>query len=256
MSESVIFCEGYHDRAFWQGWLLYLGCVDPGAPAPGSSRRGVVRDPWKDKVEAGQHAYHTKGGHFLRVVPCKGKQNLLPLARDRLNKRTGKSLVRLVLCVDPDGLASAGGSVAVGLRAQDVLLDVRRHADANAVRNSDDEIEVDGGATKVSLVRLEATDPPNPALPDQETLERLTCSAIAAAYPARAQVIAAWLASRPAPPPSDPKEHAWSYMAGWYAAHGCENFYANLWNDPNIVRELETRLRASGAWQIAQALAT
>jgi hypothetical protein len=44
-------------------------------------------------------------------------------------------------------------------------------------------------------------------------------------------------------------------MAGWYAEHACENFYSSLWNDTAILRELETRLRASGAWQIGTALA-
>lgn len=35
MSESVIYCEGYHDRAFWMGWLGHLGCVDPAHLIPG-----------------------------------------------------------------------------------------------------------------------------------------------------------------------------------------------------------------------------
>jgi hypothetical protein len=43
--ESVIFCEGYHDRAFWSGWLLHLDCVDPGR-VPEKSFRNIVKDPW------------------------------------------------------------------------------------------------------------------------------------------------------------------------------------------------------------------
>jgi hypothetical protein len=113
------------------------------------------------------------------------------------------------------------------------------------------EIQIDGGKTVVCLIRWEVADASEPALPDQQTLERLACSAVVAAYPARMAAVAAWLNSRPAPPGADPKDHAWSYMAGWYAEHGCENFYGNLWNDPAIVAELERRLRASGAWQIA-----
>jgi hypothetical protein len=121
--------------------------------------------------------------------------------------------------------------------------------------NADGEIEVDGGATPVSLIRWEVNDPSSLALPDQETLERLVCAAIVAAYPARGRPVADWLAARPTPPAPDPKEHAWSYMAGWDAEHRCEFFYSHVWNDPNLVRELETRLRASGAWQIAERLA-
>jgi hypothetical protein len=256
MSESIVLCEGFHDRAFWRGWLGYLGCTDPGAPPPGSHRRAAVHDPWNDKVQAGQYAYHSRSGHFLRVVPCGGKQYLLPTARDRLSNRTRKRLVRLVLCVDPDTSATGGAGSATGLKRQDVEQHVRQHTDPNAQVNANGEIEVDGGATRVSLVRWEVADPSHPALPDQQALERLACSAIIAAYPARAKAVGDWLASRPTPPSADPKEHAWSYMAGWYAGHNCENFYTNLWNDPRIVAELQSRLQASGAWQIVAAMAT
>jgi hypothetical protein len=44
-------------------------------------------------------------------------------------------------------------------------------------------------------------------------------------------------------------------MAGWYAQFGCEAFYSNLWKDPHLASELESRLRSSGAWQIAETLA-
>jgi len=38
---------------------------------------------------------------------------------------------------------------------------------------------------------------------------------MAAACPARAESVQNWLDARPMPPGADPKEHAWSYMAGW-----------------------------------------
>jgi hypothetical protein len=44
-------------------------------------------------------------------------------------------------------------------------------------------------------------------------------------------------------------------MAGWYAEHGCEAFYSNLWHDPRVIAELKTRLQFTGAWQIATMLA-
>jgi hypothetical protein len=50
VSENRILCEGYHDRAFWAGWLLRLGCVDPGA---GSEARLVIYDPWNTPVTKG-----------------------------------------------------------------------------------------------------------------------------------------------------------------------------------------------------------
>jgi hypothetical protein len=254
MSESVILCEGYHDRAFWKGWLTHLRCTDPGVPLPGNSRRRDIIDPWNTRVVGGQYAYLSPTSQFLRIVPCHGdKSKILAFAKDRLIQRTRKPLARLVINVDADTTAS-GAQTATGLQSRDVERFVQSTIDPQATRNPTGEIEVDGGQTVVCLVRWEVTDPPDPALPDQQTLERLTCAAIVAAYPARKAAVTAWLTSRPAPPAASPKEHAWSFMAGWYAEHACENFYSSLWNDPGILRELETRLTASGAWQIATAL--
>jgi hypothetical protein len=162
-------------------------------------------------------------------------------------------LVRLVINIDSDVTASGTSTGTTGLRGQDVEQLVRTF-DPAATLNPDGEIEVDGGATKVSLIRWEVNDPPAQGLPDQQTLERLASAALIAAYPARATAVQNWLDSRPNPPPRDAKDHAWSYMAGWYASHGCEAFYSNLWNDAGVVSELQTRLRGSGAWQIAEKL--
>ena len=41
MSESVIFCEGYQDRAFWAGWLESLGCDNLGRRPAGMGRTGI-----------------------------------------------------------------------------------------------------------------------------------------------------------------------------------------------------------------------
>ena len=116
MSETRILCEGYHDRAFWKGWLLYLGCSDAAfKPGPGVK----ARDPWKKPVAGGHFAYHSKSGGFLRVVPFSGKTNVLPEAKARLDLRVTRPLPRLVINIDPDVLTA--GSVATGLRLQDVL---------------------------------------------------------------------------------------------------------------------------------------
>ncbi len=102
MSESIVYCEGYHDRAFWMGWLNHLGCVDPGSPPPGRTGRIPILDPWKTEVKGGQYAYHSRSGKFIRVVPCHGKTNILPLVRNRLNQRTTKPISRLVINIDSD----------------------------------------------------------------------------------------------------------------------------------------------------------
>jgi hypothetical protein len=163
--------------------------------------------------------------------------------------------LRLVINIDSDVTASGGRIAPSGLQRSDVEQMVRTFDPAAAV-NADGEIGLDAGATTVSLVRWEVADPPAPGLPDQQTLERLVSAAMTAAYPARATSVQTWLDARPAPPSADPKEHAWSYMSGWYAEHGCEAFYSNLWNDPRVVAELDARLRSSGAWQIVVMLAS
>lgn len=255
MSESVIYCEGYHDRAFWAGWLTHLGCVDPGIPPPGRTGRVNVFDPWNTKVAGGQYAYHSQSGQFIRVVPCHGKTKILPQVRNRLQQRSTKPFLRLVINIDSDMTASGGRTAPSGLQRPDVE-QVIRTFDPAATVNAANEIELDGGASAVSLVRWEVSDPPAPGLPDQQTLERLASAAMAAAYPARAVAVQSWLDARPTPPSPDPKEHAWSYMTGWNADHGCEAFYSNLWKDPRVVTELDARLRSSGAWQIAATLAS
>ena len=249
MSESVILCEGFYDRAFWDGWLTSLGCncdgFKPGTPG------FPALDPWGDPVRRGQFAYRSKSGSFVRARPCNGKGNVLQEARIRLTQRTTKRLLRLVVNVDVDTSAAGTSPRLTGLRQQDVFHEVQQ-TDPSATVNADGNIEVDSGATMVALIRWEANDPPAPGLPDQQTLERLVSAALAAAYPPRAKAVQDWLNARPGCPPPDPKEHAWSYMAGWYAGHGCEDFYSNLWRDAGVVRELESRLRSSGAWQIAE----
>jgi hypothetical protein len=255
MSESVILCEGYHDRAFWAGWLTHLGCTDPGIPSVGRTTRSQVLDPWNTPVTGGHFAYHSRSAQFVRIVPCHGKSKVLQAARFRLGQRGLKPLIRLVINVDSDVAASGTSTGTTGLRRQDVEQLVRNTFDPAATVNADGEIEVDGGATRVTLIRWEVNDPPARGLPDQQTLERLVSAALAAAYPGRATALQDWLDSRPGPPPADPKDHAWSYMAGWYAEQGSEFFYSNLWRDAGVVNQLESRLRSSGAWQIGETLA-
>lgn len=252
MTASVLLCEGYHDRAFWSGLLTHLGCIDPGQPM-GSSRRSQVLDPWGGVVRGGLYAYHSLRGDFIVVVPCHGKQNVLPAARNYLRQRGAQPLVRLVLNVDADASAAVPGSA--GLKRVDVENELRQ-IDSAAKMNADGEIEIDSGATKVSLIRWETSDVAQDGLPEQQTLERLVSAALIAAYPARAKAVQSWLNSRPEPPAVSPKDHAWSYMAGWYAELGCDAFYAHVWKDAAVVQELELRLRASGAWRIAELLST
>jgi hypothetical protein len=255
MSESIVLCEGYHDRAFWKGWLEYLGCSDPGISPAATTRRGPICDPWKDVVSGGQYAYLSKSGAFVRIRPCNGKSNILREARIRLNRRTTKAVLRVVINVDSDLTAGGANAPRTGLQLANVE-QLARTFDPSAAINADGEIDLDNGLTKISLVRWEVSDPPNRGLPDQQTLERLVSAALAVVYPGRAASVQSWLDARPDKPGVDPKEHAWSYMAGWYAENGCEAFYSKLWTDSKVVAELQSRLLSSGAWRIAELLAT
>ena len=259
--ESVILCEGYHDRAFWAGWLEHLGCTDPGRP-PGSAGRVAVLDPWGHQVTRGQFGYHSKSGKFIRIFPCEGdRKKVLREARSRLDEERQRlrqqaaesRLARLVLNVDPDVNAD-GTSAQTGFRHQDLWAVVQEY-DPSAAKDEHGDFALFDSRILVSLVRWETSDQPGGGLPNQQTLERLACAAVVAAYPARGTAVQNWLDSRPDGLKAGPKEFAWSHMAGWYAEFGCEPFYRNLWRDKRVVAELRSRLAQCGAWRVAEASA-
>jgi len=251
--ESVILCEGYHDRAFWAEWLKKLRCVDPRDTAQPMLEPLDVRDPWGGRVIRGQFGFWNSKGAFIRVQPCDGKGNLLPEARRRLRARSDRRLAHLVLCVDADLPAGLSNGPAPPTSAN--LAPVVREFDEQSRQNDDGEWILDNGGTLVSHVCWRTDDPSADALPETQTLERLICAAIAAAYPARSSAVTAWLRSRPDPPAPSVKEFSWSHMAGWYAEHGCEDFYRQVWRDDAIAAQLRERLTACGAWRVAAALA-
>lgn len=254
MSESYLLCEGYQDRAFWAGLLLHLGCSDPGS-RPGG-KRATFADPWGLAVRGGEYAYYSRSGHFIRVVPAMGKDQIAPLTKNRLKQRTQKTIRRLVINVDSDHNADGTPSLASPL-TRGTLETLVRSFDPTAVVNADGDLEMDSAATKVSLVPWESPDPVSPGIPNQHTMERLICAAIMSAYPPRGPAVQTWLDSRPEAPVAGPKEYAWSYLAGWHADTGSyDGFCTRLWKDPQIVAQLEPRLKACGAWRVAESLAS
>lgn len=247
--QSIILCEGFHDRAFWQGWLLAQNFKDPGV-RPGSAR-APVQDPWGRTVARGQFAFIAPSGHFVRVVPCGGRPKMLPEARLCLKQRAINPLVCLVLNVDTDEDVEGPTS---GAQFLGDLFKFARSEDETAALAGPGAITMDQGKTTISSVRWTVDDPATRGTPNQQTLERLVCCSLASAFPQRADSVQSWLDSRPDAPPAGVKEYAWSYMAGWNAEHGCEQFFAGLWRIPEVAQELEKRLRASGAWEIVETL--
>lgn len=249
--ESVVFCEGFHDRAFWKGWLLGLGCTDPGVPPPGATTRAPVFDPWNGPVTRGRFAFRSPTGHFIQVSPCSGKTNILPLVRQRLKKHATEPVRHIIVNEDSDLPAGAFPGIATPASVEAVV----KQFDPAATQVATGEWQLYGATVTVSLVLWSAPDPPTDGVPNLQTLERLVAAAICAAHGGRGVAVRDWLASRPNPPSQDVKEFAWSYMAGWYAAMGGEGFYSSLWRDPAIATELQSRLQASGAWAQVQAFA-
>lgn len=70
--ETVILCEGYHDRAFWSGWLLHLGCTDPGLPKPGRTGRQEVVDAGGRTVKGGDFMFLTSAIITYASCPAEG----------------------------------------------------------------------------------------------------------------------------------------------------------------------------------------
>jgi len=252
-SQSLIICEGYHDRAFWAGILLASGCKDIGDR--GQRGRFPVRDPDGKPVVGGDFGFFSGSGGFIRVTPAHGSDNILPLLTEKLEGRKSKPFIRIVVNVDSDLMAD-GSNASVSLSREAVLGAVRGF-EPEAVFNSEGEIKIEAGATTVHLVPWAASDPATRGVPHQQTMERVICAALNSLYPARGEAVEKWLESRPEGPVVGPKAYAWSYLAGWYAEEtgSYDGFCQMIWNRGEIAGQLRSRLEACGVWRVAQILA-
>ena len=248
-AESYILCEGYHDRAFWAGLLKHFNCIDPGFATGTHTHRDFIYDPWSAEVKGGQYAFHSRSGHFIRVVPAHGKDNLKPFARQRRALRGQKTLTRLLVNTDSDRDADETTNTMSPISFDSLLL-LAQEFDPAAVAQGTHRINMDNGQTTVVLAEWSASDEVLDGIPNQNTLERLISAAIIAVHPEYGPAVENWLRSRPSPPPPNPKEHAFSYLAGWYADRGSyEALCTTLWGDPAIAQELETRVRSLPFWE-------
>jgi hypothetical protein len=176
----------------------------------------------------------------------------LRTADDRLKRRFAEKLHCLVVNVDSD--ADASESAAPDSPAVQAVVNlVARHGKWQKEQNGD--LRLEDGTLVTAPVCWSAPDPGVPGIPTKQTLERLVCSAILAVYPDRGPAVQNWLDSRPAAPLAGPKEYAWSYMAGWYAEFGSDSFFREIWRDEGVAQQLESRLKACGAWRIGEMLA-
>jgi hypothetical protein len=251
--ESVIVCEGYHDRAFLRGLLVLRGCEE------------LKNKPYRDGKRVtgkGQYAFRTPRGGWLRVAPAGTDSKLLGDSETILQARMTSPLSHLVVVRDDDRPAStsdtadaaappAPDAVRASLEAWAAKLGARRVAGA-------DEFDLDGGLrpTRLSFVIWRAPDAASSHLPAKQTLERLVCAAIVDAYGPRGTAVEAWLASRPGPPSGEKlhKSHAASHMAGWFSDRGYEGLFDAVWEDVAIREKLLHRLAVIGASRVIDAL--
>jgi hypothetical protein len=249
--ESIILCEGYHDRAFLSGLLEHHGC---------QSLKGKPYRGHKPLTGKGQYTFVTPHGGWLRLVPVDGDKNLLNAANTELIARETSALRHVVLVRDDDTIAAKEmeQSSANAPNQREALENWARHTlRATAIEGTDD-FQLDAGIipTRISFLFWCARDAHNDYLPPKQTLERLVCAAIAEAYPARCTSVADFIAARPAPPTGEKlhKSHAASHMAGWYSDRGYEGFFSAVWTDNAIRDALMRRLAEAGVKTILNEL--
>ncbi len=235
--ESIIVCEGYHDRAFLRGWLVH-----------GLSCESLERQPYgphdnRPLTGQGQYGFRSKSGRWLRIVPAKGDTLVSDIANTFVGQLLGNPDANVVLAWDAD--------------------DKDREAQFHSWAKSAGAIETppfyelrdDGGLIRLALLVFRADEDADD-LPVEQTLERLACAAVRDAYPERSRAVFDWLRTRPMPPLGEKrhKSHAASHMAGWYSDAGYEGFFDRIWEDTDVRAALERRLRATGAARIVESM--
>lgn len=225
---SVILCEGYYDRAFWDGYLENSGWIGGASNIPkdphGSTHKGQ-----------GKHAHAHTDGNFVLLVPCEGESKLreafqawLPSLKAYSERTDACDRYQIIVNRDDDSL-EGGENPTRG---------------ADTVRQLLQEAGTLPPKIEVKSVVWKAYSSSTLGIPEKQTLERLVCVAIVSAYPERAQVVEDYLHKK------DPKSYAWAYMSKWYGENGCDDFYQGLWRDEKLRMELERLLKEIGAWTV------
>ena len=240
----VILCEGYQDRAFWKGLLVYRGC--------GESRK----DPGGRRVVGGRFGYRTPAGGYVEVIPANSRQKLLVLLREEVEDAEQPPVLgSVIFSFDPDvtdaaaadGVADSQADNFAGLFGAERLTPrPGRPEERAAVR-----LPATGETLFVAPWRC---DPPNggdrDGVPSKQTLERLACAAVAEVHPDRAAAVKAWLNDDRVTPPERHlhKAAAQSFMAGWQPDRGSEGFFEAVWEDADVRAVLVRLLTAAGTW--------
>lgn len=149
----VVYCEGFHDRAFLAGLLEnYLGL----APQ--------LKDKSGRPIAQGRFGYMSPTGELIMIIPCKGKEKIVPAAKARLDSLPTEPLDMIVLCSDDDLSASLADCRS---RSADRQRSLEQHRDGLRQKNPD-------GNFTVAIESLTwACDSPLAHAPESQCLERL-----------------------------------------------------------------------------------
>ncbi len=240
--QHVILCEGFDDRSFWVGWLLYLQCTDPSEQG-----RKRVEDAYGSVQGRGRYLFHSPRGACIIVHPYGGRSKLRSAANEYLKDHKTRPINRMILNLDSDAQSGSHDT------ARDVIRGIAAHFGSEAEEPGTAAFDL--GGIRTSAVIWECTDEdPIPGVPRKQTLERLVAASIRAAYPGRGSSVEQWLAAEPKGEAVTHKSYGYSYLAKWYYEHGADDFFRALWRDEAVVEQLRQRIEPHGAWAMVQDL--
>ncbi|MBL8897401.1 MAG: hypothetical protein JNM84_07225 [Planctomycetes bacterium] len=233
---SVVLCEGYHDRAFWSGWLTARGWESLKPP-----QGTTILDPLGRPVKAGRFAFRS-GGNFAILEPCGGWARVsqvfsVHLGSTKMPEDSGQ-IDHLIPCFDDD---IAGKDHAASIR--------NRFQEVTYFKPPQDCSWTHAGI-RVDILHFRAT-----STSFGPRLDGLVAECYGRAHPDRAQSVEAWISNLPSAPQKTDKQTMWAIMAGWYAAKGCEAFLQeSIWSDEKMRQELERALEELGIAAVAAAM--
>ncbi len=220
MNWAELHCEGFHDRSFLAGWLEARGWTNLWRPEKTPAR---IKNPMTQKfVGKGNFAFQFQESTFLEIKPAYGKVKAVENACRTLKNsptETAPPTQVVVVCdldeEDPDACLQ---------RLRTRLSDSRPPS----------------AQIQTAAIIWHADGDFGPGVPAKQTLERLVCGALSRAYKNRGQTVQEWLVATGGNPM--PKSYSWSHMAGWYAKHGCDDFYRLVWREELVRQELQALL--------------
>lgn len=244
MSWLLILCEGYDDRNFWSSWLARLGCSSI-LTAAGEARYGfkkVAKDYW----------FTSPHGELVVVRPCMSIEFIWTETEREIRRQEPPK--RIIVNVDSDKPADEDATSGRIERLWQLVQGLGCKQDKR-------DLPYRVGDTQIDLVVWHSQDLSGTAgVPDKQTLERLVCAAIVEAsisseHPQGwATSVLTFLQQEPRGGDKH-KNYAHAYRAK-YLVHEMEELFQAVWSEhfPGIAAQLEKRLRATGAWRVAEAL--